>query len=141
LISIFAYALAVVGLAILTFNRAIIAGGPLGVLVQLLATGLMIWARITFGRRSFHAGATPTEGGLVTTGPYRFIRHPIYASVLYFVWAAIPYHWSPLNVGLALFVTLCLFIRMFAEERSIPEKYPGYSEYAAMTKRIIPFVI
>ena len=47
----------------------------------------MVAARITFGRRSFHAAANPTEGGLVTTGPYAYIRHPIYAAILYFVWA------------------------------------------------------
>jgi protein-S-isoprenylcysteine O-methyltransferase Ste14 len=34
-------------------------------------------ARVTFGGRSFHVGANPTEGGLVTKGPYRFVRHPI----------------------------------------------------------------
>jgi len=45
----------------------------------------MLWARLTFGGRSFHAGANPTAGGVVTTGPYRFVRHPIYAAILYFL--------------------------------------------------------
>jgi hypothetical protein len=39
--------------------------------VQCLAA-LMIWARLTFGLRSFHPAANPTRGGLVTTGPYIF---------------------------------------------------------------------
>jgi protein-S-isoprenylcysteine O-methyltransferase Ste14 len=42
-------------------------------------------ARVTFGRRSFHAAANPTAGGLVTTGPYRLIRHPIYTAACLFV--------------------------------------------------------
>jgi hypothetical protein len=41
---------------------------------------------LTFGARSFHAGANPTDGGVVTAGPYRFFRHPIYAAILYFLW-------------------------------------------------------
>lgn len=40
----------------------------------------MAWARLTFGRRSFHASAVPTAGGVETRGPYRFIRHPIYTA-------------------------------------------------------------
>ena len=45
-------------------------------------------ARVTFGRRSFHAAANPTAGGLVTTGPYRIIRHPIYTAACLFGWGA-----------------------------------------------------
>lgn len=37
--------------------------------LQVLAVLLMVWARVTFGARSFHASAGPTEGQLVTTGP------------------------------------------------------------------------
>jgi len=44
---------------------------PIAIALQLMAVALMIWARITFGRRSFHAAANATAGGLVTTGPYR----------------------------------------------------------------------
>jgi protein-S-isoprenylcysteine O-methyltransferase Ste14 len=42
--------------------------------LQVLALLLFLWARITFGRRSYHVVADPTAGGLVTDGPYRFIR-------------------------------------------------------------------
>ena len=37
---------------------------PIAIALQLIAVALMIWARITFGRRSFHAAANPTAGGL-----------------------------------------------------------------------------
>ena len=46
---------------------------PIAIALQLIAVALMVWARITFGRRSFHAAANPTAGGLVTTGPYRIV--------------------------------------------------------------------
>ena len=55
---------------------------------------LILWARVTFGRRSFHVVANPTEGGLVTSGPYRYIRHPIYAAICLFTWVGVAAHWS-----------------------------------------------
>ena len=64
----------------LFFGRALVATHPIGLSIQVLAVMLMIWARVTLGMRSFHAAANPTEGGIVTHGPYRFWRHPIYAS-------------------------------------------------------------
>ena len=60
--------------------------------VQVAAVLLMVWARMTFGRRSFHAAANPTAGGLVTWGPYRYWRHPIYSAILLFLWSGVLSH-------------------------------------------------
>src|SRR2546428_10773714 len=81
-------------------RRELLAPGPRGLVVQALAAVLMLWARLTFGWRSFHGGANPTEGGLVTTGPYRWLRHPIYASFLLFLTASLISHWSAVNAAL-----------------------------------------
>src|SRR5713101_347897 len=86
-VSLVALGFAVLGAAFLAVTDRLIASNPIGITVQILALGLMLWARVTFGRRSFHAGANPTAGGLVTRGPYRFLRHPIYAAAMYLIWA------------------------------------------------------
>jgi protein-S-isoprenylcysteine O-methyltransferase Ste14 len=115
-----------------------------GMVAQGAAVMLMLWARWTFGRRSFHAAADPTAGGLVTSGPYRYWRHPIYAAVLLFVWVGIhSQHHRPSVVGLLLAVaaTLLTFVRMLAEERLLRATFPEYDGYALRTKRIIPFVL
>src|SRR5262245_36894731 len=70
-------------------RRSLVAHRPVPIAVQVAAGALMLWARLTFRVRSFHAGADPTPGGLVTTGPYRFVRHPIYTAILLFVWAGV----------------------------------------------------
>jgi len=138
--SVLAFAAAVMGIAFLVLRQALFATHPLGIAVQVLAFALMVWARVTFGRRSFHAAADPTAGGLVTHGPYRYWRHPIYAAILYFVWAGVPSHLSLEAVAAAGLVTLGLVTRMLLEERLLRREYPGYEVYARQTRRVIPFV-
>ncbi|HEY1582149.1 MAG TPA: methyltransferase [Chthoniobacterales bacterium] len=106
--------------------------------VQIAAALLMIWARLTFGTRSFHAEASPTSGGLVTSGPYRFIRHPIYASICLFLWAAVLGHPTPLSFSLGILGTAGAITRLFCEERLLVQQYPEYHAYSARTKRLVP---
>jgi protein-S-isoprenylcysteine O-methyltransferase Ste14 len=128
---------AVVGLVV---RQSLFASGMAGIAVQVLAVLLLLWARLAFGRRSFHLAANPTQGGLVTTGPYRFLRHPIYSAFLYLLWAGVLSHVSAVNCLLALIATTAIAVRIVAEERLLVERFPEYVAYAARTKRIIPFV-
>jgi protein-S-isoprenylcysteine O-methyltransferase Ste14 len=141
LASVIGFVVAVLGICGLVLDRSVIATGVAGVAVQVLAVLLMLWARITFGGRSFHAEAGPTEGGLVTTGPYKFLRHPIYAALLYFIWAGILTHLELTSPILGLVVTGGLGVRIYAEERLVAQRYPDYAAYAARTKRVIPFLL
>jgi protein-S-isoprenylcysteine O-methyltransferase Ste14 len=140
-LSIAGLVIAVLALVMLTFQNSILANGIVTIIIQILAVLLFIWARVTFGLRSFHAAADPTSGGLITSGPYHYIRHPIYAAVIYFVWAGIFSHLSLLNVLLGTASTFGLIIRIFAEEQLVTKRYPEYIEYATRTKYIIPFVL
>lgn len=120
--------------------EALFGNGPVTIALQVGAASLMIWARATFGRRSFHAAATPTEGGVVTSGPYRHWRHPIYAAVIYFLCAGLAAHWSAVNLAVTVLASLLLGVRMAAEEKLMAQRYPEYAEYARRTARIVPFL-
>jgi protein-S-isoprenylcysteine O-methyltransferase Ste14 len=122
-------------------NDAIVGTGPITITVQVIAALLMVWARLTFGIRSFHGIANPTAGGLVRTGPYRYIRHPIYAAILYFFWAGIAAHPSLVTVAVGLLATALTAVRIVAEEKLLVTMYPEYSAYARGTKRVVPFVL
>ena len=140
-VSLGGFFIAVVALVILVFEDSLFATGYVLLALQALSVCLMLWARTTFGKRSFHAAADPTEGGLVTTGPYKYIRHPIYASILYFLWAGIYSHFSDFTLILGIVATLGISLRIFAEEQLVVVQYPQYAEYAARTKRIIPYIL
>jgi protein-S-isoprenylcysteine O-methyltransferase Ste14 len=130
--------LALIGL----FKReALFSSSPIVIAGQVLALLLMVWARVTFGRRSFHATADPTAGGLVTTGPYRYIRHPIYTAACLFCFVGIAAHWSLISALLGLVMLAGAGIRMFAEETMVVARYPEYRDYAQRTARMIPGVI
>ena len=139
--SVVGFVILVVALIALYVRGELFDPRPVPIALQVLAGLLMVWARLTFGTRSFHASANPTAGGLVTTAPYAYVRHPIYAAVLLFLGVGVATHPS--------FATLCIFgiaiagaaTRMFAEEVMVTERYPEYAQYAARTKRVIPFVV
>jgi protein-S-isoprenylcysteine O-methyltransferase Ste14 len=122
----------------LIFSRSLFSSSPFVVALQAVAVVLMLWARFTFGRRSFHPAANPTEGGLVTTGPYRFIRHPIYTAVCLFVLPAVVAYWSVLSVLCGILVFASSLLRIFLEEKMLVARYPEYRQYAAHTPRMLP---
>jgi len=121
-------------------THSLFARSPVLILVQALAALLMIWARLTFGFRSFHLSANPTSGRLVTNGPYAFLRHPIYASILLFLFAAVISNYSIQNLRLGLLGTAGALIRVFMEESFLRQEFTEYAAYSKRVKRLIPFI-
>ena len=138
--SVVGYAAIVAGIVGLLTSHSVFSTSPVVIVGQLLAIALMTWARVSFGLRSFHLTATPTQGGLMTSGPYHFIRHPIYASVCLFTWVSALGHASLLSTALACLVSAGIVIRVVTEEELVAERYPEYRDYAKRTKRLIPFI-
>jgi len=139
--SILGFLAAVAGLIALAYHGELFDWNPITLTLQGLALSLMIWARITFGMRSFHAAANTTEGELVTHGPYGFVRNPIYAAVILFAWAGVGAHLNLVSVGLGLLVLAGMLVRIFAEERELQAHYKDtYAAYCRRVKRLVPFV-
>ncbi len=140
LTSILATAVLIAAAVILLLRHSIIGTGPVSLAFQVAGLLLVAWARVTFGARSFHFAANPTPGALITTGPYRYIRNPIYAAVWLVTWTGVAVHWSWINAGLALLIAGALAIKIFCEEKLLRAAYPEYEDYAKRTKRLVPFV-
>src|SRR5258706_93783 len=113
-LSIIGYLGMITGFLGLLVMRMLFSSLPLVILAQAVALLLFVWARVTFGWRSYHLVANPTKGGLVTGGPYRYIRHPIYAAFCLFIIAADIAHpswttglWAGLVLGCAMLRIFC----------------------------------
>jgi protein-S-isoprenylcysteine O-methyltransferase Ste14 len=87
-----------------------------------------------------HFGVVSDARGLVTSGPYRWVRHPLYAGELLTTIGLLIGVFSPLTAT-AFAVGLGLQIwRAKVEEQSLTRAFPEYEAYAARTPMLIPFV-
>jgi protein-S-isoprenylcysteine O-methyltransferase Ste14 len=111
-----------------------------GLAIWVLGLALAIWARLYIGRNWGMPMSQKEDPELVTTGPYRTIRHPIYTGILLAIIGttiAISLYWL-----VAVAVVGAYFIySAFVEERNMTRLFPAaYPEYKASTKMLIPFI-
>lgn len=118
--------------------------GVRGTLLQNLTTIaaflLGIWA---IGTMRFSVNIFPDvrqRQALFTSGPYRYIRHPMYTAVLLatLAWSTNRLDILSLFVWLALVVTL--LIKISHEEKLLTNKFNNYRLYQQKTKKLIPYV-
>jgi len=130
----------ILALLALIVRGAFFSSRPLVIAGQALAVVLLIAARVAFESQKFNVTADPADGPLVRRGPYRLIRHPMYAGALLLIWAGIAGHWSMVNAVIGAVVLTVIALRIDMEERLLISRYPDYVEYRKHTRRIIPFI-
>jgi protein-S-isoprenylcysteine O-methyltransferase Ste14 len=78
---------------------------------------------------------------LVTSGIYRYIRHPLYSSLLFLAWGAFLKDISWLSICLTVLSTICLELTAKADEAECIRYFgSSYREYVVHTKMFIPFL-
>jgi protein-S-isoprenylcysteine O-methyltransferase Ste14 len=103
--------------------------------------GLGIWAVLVMRLGRFNIRPEPAaDASLVRKGPYRWLRHPMYTSVLLISAALVGGSFTP--VRLVLWGTLCgvLIAKLVYEEHLLTERFPQYRQYKEGTWRLIPYV-
>jgi protein-S-isoprenylcysteine O-methyltransferase Ste14 len=83
-------------------------------------------------------GILPEARGLVTRGPYRLVRHPVYLGELGACAGLVLAAPSGWNLVCASTFALCQGVRMRLEERALAAEFPRYSDYARTTPRLLP---
>jgi protein-S-isoprenylcysteine O-methyltransferase Ste14 len=86
--------------------------------------------------------AFENTSSLVTTGIYRYIRHPMYASLLYLAWGVALKSLTPLSVALALVASAALVATAKAEEAENLARFgAAYRDYMRHTRLFVPFIL
>jgi hypothetical protein len=101
-VSICGFMIMVAAILLLIQSRTLFGDTDVSIGLQIGAILLMVWPRVALGKRSFHVAGDPTDGTLVTSAPYRYLRHPIYAAGLCFIWAGVISHFAIENALIGL---------------------------------------
>jgi protein-S-isoprenylcysteine O-methyltransferase Ste14 len=108
----------------------------LGIAILLAGVAVFLWAARTLGS-SFTPYPRPRpEGVLVEQGPYRFVRHPVYAAGLLFL-LGYGLLTSVLATAAVPAIAVLWWLKSSVEERHLTARFPEYADYRRRVKRRI----
>ncbi len=112
-----------------------------GAILFVAGLALAVWARIYLGRNWGMPMTRKDEPELVTSGPYRYVRHPIYSGILLAMLGsacALSLYWLGAFAGLGIYFIYSATVEEKLMATSFPATYPSYK---TKTKMLIPFVL
>ncbi len=106
-----------------------------------LGLGFAIWARVHLGRNWGTPMTRKVDPELVTSGPYRLVRHPIYSGILVAgIGTAVALGWPWLTA--VVLAGVYFLYSATVEERYLAEQFPDeYPAYRRSTRMLLPFVL
>jgi protein-S-isoprenylcysteine O-methyltransferase Ste14 len=114
-----------------------------GVAVGLATLPVMYWVLSSIGRNISETVLTKSNHALVTHGPYRWVRHPLYtaATIAFLALGLIAANAFILVLGATIFAGLALWV-VPKEEAQLTEKFGGaYAGYKQRTGALVPRII
>jgi protein-S-isoprenylcysteine O-methyltransferase Ste14 len=113
----------------------------IGLAIFVLGLALAVWARVHLGRNWGMPMSQKADPELVTTGPYRRVRHPIYSGILLGMAGtavAVSPYWL---IAVAVLGAYFLFSAV-SEEHTMTKLFPdAYPPYKRATKMLIPYIL
>lgn len=111
-----------------------------GLILFALGLGFAIWARLHIGRNWGTPMSKKDDPELVTSGPYRLVRHPIYSGIMLAgAGTAVALSWMWI-IAIAL-AGIYFVYSATVEERYLTEQFPdSYPVYRRSTKMLVPFI-
>jgi hypothetical protein len=110
-----------------------------GLALVVLGSAVNIMGRFALGRNWGNQVIIYQDHTLVTGGMYRFVRHPLYASLIWmFIGASLVFqNWASLLATLFIFLP-AMYYRGKLEEKALIAQFPGYAEYRDRTGMFFP---
>jgi len=111
-----------------------------GAVIALAGFGLLLAGLFRLGPNLTPLPYPTSRATLIRTGPYRLVRHPMYAGgiALAFGWALFVRGWLTLAFATVLF--LFLEVKATREERWLVDRFPDYPDYQRRVRKLVPFI-
>ena len=118
-----------------------IARSPVWLGLELLALIPGCWALAVMLPGRFNIFPEVRQGAvLITRGPYRYLRHPMYTTVLLSTLALVLDNAHPARIAAWVILLFVIVFKMRREERILCDAFPDYPHYCSRTRRIIPWI-
>lgn len=111
--------------------------------LALLGGAILLGAWTLFHNRPGNFNIRPepkASARLITDGPYRYARHPMYTAVLLFGAAEVVAYADTWKIAAWLALALVLQAKATLEERGLRSQFSGYESYSANVRRFIPYL-
>jgi len=126
---------------LLIFLECGILTSPPSLFIQLFALIVGIWSILQFKFQNLAISPVPKEKAeLIQSGPYRFIRNPMYLSVLLFCAPIALEKGNIISLSLLLVLLVDLILKIEYEEELLKSKFSDYRNYCKGSKKLIPFI-
>ncbi|MFT4728086.1 MAG: protein-S-isoprenylcysteine O-methyltransferase Ste14 [Granulosicoccus sp.] len=113
----------------------------IGALLIIDGVYVAIWALISMPRGTFRVMPEPAATAQLTqSGPYRWLRHPMYSAVLLAALGAAISHATFGHSLIFLALIVVLLLKIHREEQYLLATYNEYADYTTRTKALIPFI-
>ena len=113
-----------------------------GAIILAAGLGVMVWARRHLGRNWSARVALKQDHELIRTGPYRFVRHPIYSGLLLAILGTAIAFGQWREALAFMFIAVALWRKSRLEEGYLAEIFPrDYARYQAQVPALFPFVL
>lgn len=127
--------------AYIVLSGKILITSPVLLIIAAFALGLAVWAIRVIQLK--HLKISPeinSANALMTHGPYQYIRHPMYTSLLLVTLCLILNDFSLMRLAAWVVLFVNLLIKISFEEKLLANHYSDYTKYQSKTKKLVPFI-
>lgn len=126
-------------LGLIGLTGPVLPGSFVLLMIELIGLGLGVWAVLVMGIGNFNIIPDPFQWTkLVRGGPYQWIRHPMYLSLLLTTLPLVINYFSVFRLLVWITLLVNLLLKLNYEEGLLSEKLDGYRKYKGESYKIIP---